>query len=77
MTQDHINCMLKLQIAINALLELRKEATSGSLEMCTIDAALSNIGVEKQFVNGTPGYLYKFPTETVAKNLISGLAKIC
>lgn len=70
MTQDHINCMLKLQIAINALLELRKEATSGSLEMCTIDAALGNIGVEKQFVNETPGYLYQFPTETVAKNLL-------
>ena len=72
MTQDHINCMLKLQIAINALLELRKEATSGSSEMCIIDAALGNIGVEKQFINETPGYLYQFPTETVAKNLVKG-----
>ena len=38
--------------------------------MCTIDAALGNIGVDKKFVNDTPGYLYQFPTETIAKNLV-------
>tara|TARA_B100000686_G_scaffold23066_2_gene21346 strand:+ start:4611 stop:4805 length:195 start_codon:yes stop_codon:yes gene_type:complete len=62
--------MLKLQIAINALLELRTDVQSGSNEMCTIDAALGNIGVDKKFVNDTPGYLYQFPTETIAKNLV-------
>ena len=70
MTQDHINCMLKLQIAINALLELRTDVQSGSNEMCIIDAALGNIGVDKKFVNETHGYLYQFPTETEAKNLV-------
>ena len=70
MTQDHINCMLKLQIAINALLGLRTDVQSGSNEMVTIDDALVNIGVDKKFVNDTPGYLYQFPTETIAKNLV-------
>ena len=40
MTPEHIKDRLKLQIAVNALLELRTEAQSGSNEMCTIDAAL-------------------------------------
>ena len=70
MTQEHINTMLKLQIAINALLELRTDAQSGSNEMCTIDAALGNIGVDRKFVSTSPGYLYQFPTKTVAKNLV-------
>ena len=72
MTPEHIKDRLKLQIAINALLELREEATSGSLEMCTIDAALGNIGVEKKYVNTSPGTFWQFPTQTVAKNLIEG-----
>ena len=70
MTPEHIKDRLKLQIAVNALLELRTEAQSGSNEMCTIDAALGNIGVDRKFVSTSPGYLYQFPTETVAKNLV-------
>jgi len=54
MTPEHIKDKIKLQIAVNALLELREEAISGSLEMCTIDATLSNIGVEKKFIHHTP-----------------------
>jgi|TARA_B100000586_G_C20019065_1_gene388187 hypothetical protein len=67
MTPEHIKDKLKLQIAVNALLELRTEAQSGSLEMCTIDAALGNIGVKKEYIKETPGYLYQFPTTTPVK----------
>jgi len=67
MTQDHINTTLKLQIAINALLELREEATSGSLEMCTIDATLGNLGVKNKYVYEAPGYLFQFPTTQPVK----------
>ena len=67
MTPEHIKDKLKLQIAVNALLELRTEAQSGSLEMCTIDAALGNIGVKKEYIKENPGYLYQFPTTTPVK----------
>tara|TARA_Y100001949_G_scaffold175746_1_gene186392 strand:+ start:271 stop:498 length:228 start_codon:yes stop_codon:yes gene_type:complete len=70
MTQDHINTTLKLQIAINALLELREEATSGSLEMCTIDAALGNIGVGKKFIHTPPGLFHQFPTKNVVSEKV-------
>ena len=55
MTPEHIKDRLKLQIAVNALLELRTEAQSGSNEMCTIDAALGNIGVKKEYIKDCPG----------------------
>ena len=56
MTPEHIKDRLKLQIAVNALLELRTEAQSGSNEMCTIDAALGNIGVKKEYIKDCPGW---------------------
>jgi hypothetical protein len=67
MTPEHIKDKIRLQIAVNALLELRKEVTSGSLEMCTIDATLGNLGVKKEHVNETPGYLFQFPTTQPVK----------
>ena len=70
MTPEHIKDRLKLQIAINALLELREHTTSGSLEMCTIDATLGNLGVGKKYIHTSPGTFWQFPTETIAKNLI-------
>ena len=57
-----------MQIAINALLELREEATSGSLEMCTIDATLGNLGVGKKYIHTSPGLIFQFPTENVIDN---------
>ena len=67
MTPEHIKDRLKLLIAVNALLELRTEAQSGSLEMCTIDAALGNIGVKKEYIKECPGWLFQFPTENPVK----------
>ena len=67
MTPEHIKDSLKLQIAVNALLELRTEAQSGSLEMCTIDAALGNVGIKKEYIKETPGYLFQFPTQNPVK----------
>tara|TARA_B100000959_G_scaffold1929_1_gene2120 strand:+ start:1009 stop:1206 length:198 start_codon:yes stop_codon:yes gene_type:complete len=61
MTQEHINDKLKLQIAINALLELRSEAQSGSYEMCTIDATLGNLGVPREYLTSAErGILRKY-----------------
>ena len=68
MTPEHIKDRLKLQIAINALLELREEVTSGSLEMCTIDATLGNLGVGKKYIHTSPGLIFQFPTENVIDN---------
>ena len=67
MTPEHIKDRLKWQIAVNALLELRTEAQSGSLEMCTIDAALGNVGIKKEYIKETPGYLFQFPTQNPVK----------
>ena len=67
MTPEHIKDRLKLQIAVNALLELRTEAQSGSLEMCTIDAALGNVGIKKEYIKETPGYLFQFLPKTPLK----------
>ena len=67
MSPEHIKDRLKLQIAVNALLELRTEAQSGSLEMCTIDAALGNVGIKKEYIKETPGYLFQFPTQNPVK----------
>jgi len=70
MTQNHIKDRLKLQIAINALLELREHATSGSLEMCTIDATLGNLGVGKKFINTPHGLFHQFPTKNVVSEKV-------
>ena len=67
MTPEHIKDKIRLQIAVNALLELRKEATFGSLEMCTIDATLGNLGVKNKYVYEAPGYLFQFPTTQPVK----------
>jgi len=66
MTPEHIKDKIRLQIAVNALLELRTEAQSGSLEMCTIDATLGNLGVKREYIKETP-YLYQFPTKNPVK----------
>ena len=55
MTPEHIKDRLKLQIAVNALLELRTETQSGSLEMCTIDAALGTAQVVSDAVLAADG----------------------
>ena len=69
MAPEHIKDRLKLQIAINALLELRQEATSGSLEMCTIDATLDNLGVGKEYIH-TFSYLHQFPTKITVNDIV-------